>query len=299
MLQNSTQKIKRKQTVNDFEQMQTFISETVENNKLGGLINKTARLDKNFDAFMDDLQKSDTEPSSADVSKNPKSPASKPFDENQYDKEINDLISDIKRTNESEKDLSFEDKLFKYRDYDDLVFDQEGEFRIMLMDQRVTSNTTSLRRINSFKALVYAGNCNGVIGYGKGRALNFKRAIQRAVGDCKQNLVAINLDLLNTMPQAMYAKFGRYKIILWPRKYNNAWGSPKFSTMLQMAGIRHCMFKFIYDSPNPYALVYCVMKILTQNTTPKLLSEELGKKLYDNCWARRGYKDLDMDSMSL
>jgi ribosomal protein S5 len=38
------------------------------------------------------------------------------------------------------------------------------------------------------------GNCNGVIGYGKGGGLDFEDALDKAVNDCKKNLVAINLD---------------------------------------------------------------------------------------------------------
>ena len=113
----------------------------------------------------------------------------------------------------------------------------------------------------------------------------------------KQNVVAINLDLLNTVPRPIFAKFGKYKIVLWNRKYNNAWGSPVFSSMLQLGGLRHCMFKFFYDEPNPYSLVYCLMKVLTSNTTPKLMAEELGHKLYDTCWSKREFKDYDMETL--
>lgn len=43
-------------------------------------------------------------------------------------------------------------------------------FSFLVMDQWVTTNTTRLRRINKFKTLVFGGNKNGVIGYGKGNA---------------------------------------------------------------------------------------------------------------------------------
>lgn len=44
------------------------------------------------------------------------------------------------------------------------------DFSFLVMDQRVTTNTTRLRRINKFKTLVFGGNKNGVVGYGKGNA---------------------------------------------------------------------------------------------------------------------------------
>ena len=298
MLQKSSEKIKGKQTVSDFENMHQFVTNSVQNNKLGGLINKTSRLDARFDSFMEDLTKGESEPKFADVSKKTKDNERSLKSEKEYTQEVNDLIHDIKRINESDELKSFEERYIKYYDVRDLKFDSEGQFKMMIMDQRLTTNTTSLRRINMFKALVWCGNMNGVVGYGKARATNSKTALTRAINNCKNNLVAINLDLLNTCPQSIYSKFGRFKIILWSRKYNNAWGNPDFGAMLQLAGLRHCMFKFIYDKPTPYNLVYCLMKLLTQNTTPKLLSEELGQKLYDTCWSRRRYKDYDMDSFT-
>ncbi len=44
------------------------------------------------------------------------------------------------------------------------------DFSFLVMDQRVTTNTTWLRRINKFKTLIFGGNKNGVVGYGKGDA---------------------------------------------------------------------------------------------------------------------------------
>lgn len=299
MLMQSTQKIKRKQTVNDFTRVHNFIYKNVKDNKLGGIINKTARIDNRFDSFFNDLSEKNKIPETIDVSKNPQSNNEKMSKNENNNDQIKNLIQDIKNSNQSDNHLDFEEKAIKYLDYTDLDFGNEGEFKMMLLDQRVTSNTTSLRRITTFKVLVWAGNMNGVVGYGRGTGLNFKRATERSIGNLKKNLIAINLDLLNTVPQHIYAKFGKYQIVLWHRKYNNAWGNPLFSSMLQLAGLRHCMFKFLYDTPNPFSLVYCLMKLLTQNTTPKLLAEELGKKVFDTSWGRRRYRDYDMDSLSV
>ena len=40
----------------------------------------------------------------------------------------------------------------------------------MKLDFRVTTNTTTLKRINSYKTLVFGGNKKGVVGYGIGVA---------------------------------------------------------------------------------------------------------------------------------
>ena len=62
ILQDSTLKIKQRQTITDFDKMQKYVKETVHSNKLGGMINKTARLDSKFDSFMNDFQTNDKEP---------------------------------------------------------------------------------------------------------------------------------------------------------------------------------------------------------------------------------------------
>ena len=45
------------------------------------------------------------------------------------------------------------------------------EFMIMLIDRDVTTLTTTLNRVNHFRYLIFMGNCNGVISYGKGKKI--------------------------------------------------------------------------------------------------------------------------------
>lgn len=299
MLKDSTMKIKGKQTVNDFEKMQSFVKHTVTNNKLGGLINKTARVDSRFDSFMNDLETSDTEPSSINTAKKAKENVRELTPEELYQKEVEDLILDIRRVNESDSSLTVEERILRYKDEDNLRFDVWGEFKLQIMERKMTTNTTSLRRISKYKVLVWCGNLNGVVGYGKARSPNMRACVRKALENCKQNLVAINLDYYNTCPQSIYSKFGRYQIVLWSRKFNNAWGHPKYGAMMQIAGLRHCMFKFLFDEPNSYSLVYCLMKLFTQNTTPKLMAEQLGRRLYDTSWSARKNKAHDVDDKKL
>lgn len=299
MLRESTQKIKGKQTVGDFEKMQKFVKHSVQHNKLGGLINKTSRVDSRFDSFMNDLENDGVEPASVNTAKKPKENPRELTPDETYQKEVEDLIMDIRQINQGDLDMSVEERLMRYKNPEDLKFDTWGSFKMMIMERKMTTNTTSLRRISKYKALVWCGNMNGVVGYGKGTSPNMRLCLRQAIENCKTNLVAINLDYYNTCPQSIFAKFGRYKIILWSRKYNNAWGKPRYGAMMQIAGLRHCMFKFMFDEPNAYSLVYCLMKLFTQNTTPKLMAEELGIRLYDTSWSNRKGKSELGDKMHL
>ena len=197
------------------------------------------------------------------------------------------LLKDFQMKNKEEENLSVLERAAKYRLKDELTFEKMGDFDMMIMDRRVTTNTTSLRRINSFKVLIYGGNYNGIVGYGKGRGHNGQIAMKNAKDNFKQNLIAINLDLINTLPRGLHAKFGKHEISLLSRQKFNSWGSKYFSAMIQMAGIHHCAFRVDYDKPNPYNLVYCFMKLFTKNTTPKLLAEEKGIKLFETVLSRQ------------
>jgi ribosomal protein S5 len=65
---------------------------------------------------------------------------------------------------------------------------------ILLIDRGVTTLTTTLKRVNHYRYLVFMGNCNGVIGYGKGKGVDFEEALDNAILHCKKNLIAIPID---------------------------------------------------------------------------------------------------------
>jgi len=51
------------------------------------------------------------------------------------------------------------------------------------------------------------GNCNGIIGYGKEKGLNFEDALDKSIENCKKNLIAINLDHFLTWPRKIEETF--------------------------------------------------------------------------------------------
>lgn len=152
----------------------------------------------------------------------------------------------------------------------------------MHLDTRLVSNITFFGRVSGFTSLVYMGNFNGVIGFGKARASDSSESFDRAVEKCKQNLVAIDLDLFNTSPTHLYAKYNGIKLELQPRKEFNSWGSLRVGSMLQLAGVHHCMFDIVADEYIPYTLMYCFMKLMMQNSTPKSLAQKYGIKSYES-----------------
>lgn len=62
------------------------------------------------------------------------------------------------------------------------------DFLTLLIDNDVTTLTTKLNRVNHFRYLVFMGNANGVIGYGKGKGNSFEEALDNAMLRCKKIL---------------------------------------------------------------------------------------------------------------
>ena len=80
-------------------------------------------------------------------------------------------------------------------------------FILLIMKRGTTTQVTTLQRINHFRYLVVMGNCNGIIGYGKGKGLNFEDALDKSIENCKKNLIAINLDHFLTWPRKVEETF--------------------------------------------------------------------------------------------
>jgi len=69
----------------------------------------------------------------------------------------------------------------------------------------------------------------------------------------------------------------------------NSWGNYLWAHMIQMAGINHIRFRVIQRKPNPYALVYCFMRVFSKNLTPRQVAELEGLKLYETVWRQKEY----------
>jgi len=153
-------------------------------------------------------------------------------------------------------------------------------FLTLILDRGVTTNVTTLNRVNHFRYLVFMGNCNGVIGYGTGQGGNFEIALTKALRNCKKNLIALSLDHFNTLTATVDVFSNGMRFYLEPREDMNAWGNPVMATMLMLCGITNCRFKLTSRNPDPYNYVYCLFKAVTKLATPKDVAEGTGFKIH-------------------
>lgn len=283
-IQNSLNMIKRKKRVIDVKDNQNNIKQNLQNNLLQNKIIKTSRMDKDFKEFIKKFEQKQNCKIIDATSLNPDSILSE--SNRKLSEREHELLEDFKERQELNKKLDLEEKLYKYTPDINLEWRGLEDFQYIIMDTRVTSNTTTLKRITKFSSFVYGGNTAGIVGYGKGTGNDLEQAFSRARFDLHRNLISLNLDVLNTFPKSIRAKFNRTEITMWTRGTFNSWGNYLFAHMIQMAGIHHCSFRVVQRNPNPRALVFCFMKLFTQNLTPKQLAEDHGVKLYDTVWMK-------------
>ena len=132
----------------------------------------------------------------------------------------------------------------------------------------------------SFAALVVAGDRNGHVGVGLGKANEVPEAIKKASKQAKKNLITVPiLPEGRTIPHDVLGRFGAGKVLMKPAKEGTGViASATVRGILEAAGIQNVRTKSL-RSRNPHNVVRATLDALTQLRSFDRIAKVRGKTM--------------------
>ncbi len=129
--------------------------------------------------------------------------------------------------------------------------------------RRVTRVVSGGRRFTLSVALV-AGDKNGRIGLGTGKALDTQVAIEKALKAAKKNMFTIKLSKAKSLTHDISAKFKSSEVMIMPNKGRGLIAGSSARTILSLAGLSNVTAKFHSGTKNKLNNARATMKALQQ-----------------------------------
>lgn len=129
--------------------------------------------------------------------------------------------------------------------------------------RRVTRVVSGGRRFTLSVALV-AGDRNGRIGLGTGKALDTQVAIEKALKAAKRNMMTIKLSKTKSLTHDINAKFKSSEVMIMPNKGRGLIAGSSARTILSLAGLSNVTAKFYSGTKNKLNNARATMKALEQ-----------------------------------
>lgn len=124
------------------------------------------------------------------------------------------------------------------------------EFDQKIIDIRRVTRVVSGGRRFSFAVSVAAGDRNGRVGLGTGKAADTSLAIEKAFKSAKKKMMTLKLTKTKSIPHDIKAKFASAQIFLMPNKGRGLIAGSSARVVLNLAGVKDITAKIFSGSKN-------------------------------------------------
>ncbi|MCH9643326.1 MAG: 30S ribosomal protein S5 [Gammaproteobacteria bacterium] len=147
-----------------------------------------------------------------------------------------------------------------------------------LVEVRRTSKTVKGGRIMGFAALMVAGDGQGKVGFGLGKAREVPAAIQKATENARRNMIQIHLKG-NTLQHMVKSRHGASKVLMLPASEGTGViAGNAMRAVFEVMGVANVLAKCI-GSNSPVNVVRATVKGLQQMATPEGVAAKRGKSI--------------------
>ena len=144
----------------------------------------------------------------------------------------------------------------------------EGISEILIKINRSAAVVKGGRRF-SFSALSVAGNRDGIVGHGFGKARQVPAAIEKAAKDARKHMMRVQLTSEGTIHHDIVGQHCGSKVLLIPASAGTGIiAGASVRAVCEMAGIKNILTKS-HGSTNPINLIKATFHALSQLRTPE------------------------------
>jgi len=130
----------------------------------------------------------------------------------------------------------------------------------------------------SFSAIVVAGDGNGKVGFGLGKANEVPEAIRKGLDSAKRNMFEVPI-VNGTIPHEALASFGAATVVLRPASQGTgiiAGGAVR--AIMEASGIGNILTKCL-GSHNPHNVIKAALEALKNLYSPETIAQKRGKSV--------------------
>ncbi|MFZ2151498.1 MAG: 30S ribosomal protein S5 [Minisyncoccia bacterium] len=125
-----------------------------------------------------------------------------------------------------------------------------SEFEQKMIDIRRVTRVVAGGRRFSFSVALVAGDRNGRVGFGMGKATDTSLAIEKAFKDARKNMLTLRLTKTKSIRHDLSAKFGSASVTMMPNKGRGLIAGSSARVVLAFAGVKDVTAKYQSGTKN-------------------------------------------------